>query len=173
MARPSTATPPPIGTLTWYKGGTGDPVVTCVYGAAAHGRRALSAMVVSGPSLTASADRSANPLRAVAWQADIEVNDLQSVFSADWRSATQSDVARYQMRPHDQFTAQPVTVSVAPDPGQEASAVYRAVVDVHWLGAGRCRSAQPAHRGHELRTTGRRDRGLPGVRHQEALTSPY
>lgn len=90
-------------------------------------------MFVTGPSVAATADVSANDLRAVAWQAVIEVNNLQSVFSAEWRGAAESNPDRYIMHSHDQFTLNPMTVDVEPDPNQR-NQVFRAVASIQMLG---------------------------------------
>jgi hypothetical protein len=125
--------PPPIGDMSWLTP-AGSPIVTCVYESSGQRRMALKTMVVKGPSVKATADAIANPLRGVRWVALIQVNDLQSVFSGPWRSAAASQSAQYLISQHDQFTLQDATVDVTPDPGRR-NAVFRAVAQIMWLGA--------------------------------------
>ncbi len=109
----------------------GKPLVGCVYRSSHGGPPTLRKMIVSGPYVVVSSQVSGNAVHSIGWQADIEVNDLPTVFSAEWRPVTHSRPEHYAVDPDNELAVDSVTVAVDPNL-DEQFAVFRAVIAVSW-----------------------------------------
>jgi hypothetical protein len=113
----------------------GSALVRCEYIPSASGEWLLASLVVVPPRLEPGPDIADANVFEVSWRAEVQRNELDSIFSANWEEVVLSDrqVSPAITSPFVAF--QPLQVDyeeAAPTPS-----VLRVVITVEWFGPGR------------------------------------
>lgn len=96
----------------------------------------LTRVLVNPPTVQLKADYAERGVRRVAWRAELQVNELEAVFSANWKPVATSPRQFAAALSEGQLTFRQIDLGYDLSPPGPTS-VIRVVVVVEWFGAHR------------------------------------